>query len=74
MTTEEMKDERYLNNPIDRCFFCKEHLYVDLQEIRVKYPGFEVLNGTNSDDRNDHRPGQKAALAYQVLSPYPIAG
>lgn len=31
--TRELEDERYNENPIDRCFFCKEHLYSDLQSI-----------------------------------------
>lgn len=67
--TQELEDERYKENPIDRCFFCKEHLYTDLQAISEKYPGFPVLNGTNADDYGDYRPGMKAAAKYQVLSP-----
>jgi uncharacterized protein len=67
--TRELEDDRYNENPIDRCFFCKEHLYSDLQGISEKYPGFPVLNGTNSDDYTDYRPGLKAATKYEVLSP-----
>lgn len=69
IVTRELEDERYNENPIDRCFFCKEHLYSDLQGISEKYPGFPVLNGTNSDDYTDYRPGLKAATKYEVLSP-----
>jgi uncharacterized protein len=69
IVTRELEDERYNENPIDRCFFCKEHLYSDLQTICDKYPGFPVLNGTNSDDYGDYRPGLKAATKYEVLSP-----
>lgn len=67
--TKELEDERYNTNPIDRCFFCKDHLYGDLQLIRDRYPGFEVLNGTNRDDYTDYRPGMKAADKYDVFSP-----
>lgn len=67
--TQELKDERYNENPIDRCFFCKDHLYNDLQIIVEKYPGFLVVNGTNSDDTKDYRPGSKAAVKYEVYSP-----
>ncbi len=67
--TRELEDDRYNENPIDRCFFCKEHLYSDLQGISEKYPGFPVLNGTNADDYTDYRPGLKAATKYEVLSP-----
>ncbi len=69
IVTRELDDERYNENPINRCFFCKDHLYNDLQAIRDKYPGYEVLNGTNSDDYGDYRPGMKAADKYEVLSP-----
>ncbi len=72
--TREMEDERYNQNPVDRCFFCKEHLYTDLQKISEKHPGFPVLNGTNADDYTDYRPGMKAATKYEILSPLAECG
>ena len=72
--TQELKDERYNENPVDRCYFCKDHLYTDLQSISEKYPGFPVLNGTNADDHGDYRPGTKAAIEYQVRSPLADCG
>ena len=41
---------------------------------REKFPGFEVLNGTNSDDHGDYRPGMKAADIYRVHSPLAACG
>jgi len=67
--TLELADERYNENPINRCFYCKEHLYQDIKPIREKYPDFLVLNGTNYDDFSDYRPGLKAASQYDVHSP-----
>lgn len=69
ITTQELADERYNQNPINRCFFCKEHLFQDLSNICLKYPGFEVLSGTNADDLGDYRPGLDAAKKFQVQSP-----
>lgn len=69
IVTRELEDERYNKNPIDRCFFCKEHLFQDLTDICKKYPGFEVLSGTNADDLGDYRPGIDAAKKYRVQSP-----
>jgi uncharacterized protein len=74
VVTRELEDERYHSNPVDRCYFCKDHLYTDLQKISEKYPGFPVLNGTNVDDHGDYRPGMKAARKYQVLSPLADCG
>jgi len=67
--TRELEDERYNQNPVDRCYFCKDHLYTDLQTISNKYPGFPVLNGTNADDYGDYRPGMKAAAEYEIRAP-----
>ena len=74
IVTKELEDERYNENPINRCFFCKDHLYRDLQTIRDKYPGFLVLNGTNADDYSDYRPGLKAASDHAVHSPLADCG
>ncbi len=67
--TNELDDERYNENPINRCFFCKEHLFTDLRDFRKKYPGFDVLSGTNYDDLGDYRPGIEAAKKLDVVSP-----
>jgi pyridinium-3,5-biscarboxylic acid mononucleotide sulfurtransferase len=69
IVTKELNDSRYNENPVNRCFFCKDHLYNDLQAIVDKYPDFQVLNGTNIDDHGDYRPGLQAAIQYQVKSP-----
>jgi uncharacterized protein len=69
IVTNEMEDIRYNENPFNRCFFCKDHLYQNLLHIVKKHPGFIVLNGTNIDDHGDYRPGLQAALQYQVKSP-----
>lgn len=67
--TQELTDERYNQNPENRCYFCKEHLFHDLQEVKEKYTEFDVLSGTNYDDLGDYRPGLQAAAKYKVLSP-----
>ena len=67
--TNELQDDRYNENPFNRCFFCKEHLYKDIQPVREKYPDFLILNGTNVDDYGDYRPGLQAANQYHVHSP-----
>ncbi len=67
--TEELSDSNYCQNPINRCFFCKDHLFHDLQELKKEYPGFEILSGTNYDDLGDYRPGIDAAQKNLVVSP-----
>jgi uncharacterized protein len=67
--TDELSDLRYNQNPVNRCFFCKDHLFQDLQKMKADYPGFEVLSGTNFDDLGDYRPGLDAAQKNLVVSP-----
>lgn len=67
--TRELEDENYFSNPANRCFFCKTHLYFDLQKIQEKYPEYAVLNGTNTDDLGDYRPGLQAAKNFEIKSP-----
>jgi len=70
IVTKELEDERYNQNPVNRCYFCKEHLFQDLSIISEKFPGFEVLSGTNADDLGDYRPGLEAAKKYMVQAPF----
>ena len=67
--TNELNDVQYNKNPINRCYFCKDHLFHDLQTIKLEYNGFNVLSGTNYDDLGDYRPGIDAAKKNEVLSP-----
>ena len=67
--TREIDDENYLANPSNRCYFCKSHLYADLEKMADKYPGYALLNGTNRDDLGDYRPGLQAASEHEIRSP-----
>lgn len=67
--TNELEDIQYSQNPINRCFFCKDHLFHDLQEMKKEFAGFEILSGTNFDDLGDYRPGIDAAQKNLVVSP-----
>lgn len=74
ITTKEMENPSYFSNPTNRCYFCKHTLYDELAELRKDYPGWWVLNGTNSDDLGDYRPGLKAADEFEVRSPLSDCG
>ncbi len=67
--TREIDDEAYYSNPFNRCYACKSHLYQDLSKLLERFPGYVALNGTNSDDLGDYRPGLQAADQNAVRSP-----
>ncbi|HYE09927.1 MAG TPA: ATP-dependent sacrificial sulfur transferase LarE [Patescibacteria group bacterium] len=67
--TLELEIAGFADNPPDRCFYCKHELFSKLTEI-AKANGIEyVFDGSNYDDRNDHRPGMRAAKELGVVSP-----
>ena len=71
ITPFEFQDERYLENTIDRCFYCKSNLF---EEIRRNFPDAIILTGANQDDLDDYRPGLKAAADFKVRHPFIEAG
>ena len=69
LETEELSDPSYIHNAPDRCYHCKSELYTRLAGIREQLGVSVVANGANADDKNDYRPGLKAADEYAVQSP-----
>lgn len=70
LDADEFSDERYLQNPSNRCFFCKSNLYQTLSNLSDGV----VMSGTNTDDLSDWRPGLKAAETYNVIHPFVEVG
>ncbi len=69
INTEETADPRYQANPTNRCYFCKTELYTKLSALaRARQIDF-VVDGSNTDDTGDHRPGRTAAQERGVRSP-----
>jgi len=66
----EFEDSNYVSNPVNRCFFCKTHLYSAIAE----HTQGVVLSGTNTDDLGDFRPGLAAATTFHVRHPYVEVG
>lgn len=69
LPTNEFDNPRYRANAGDRCFFCKDTLYRLTRAQLDTLPAEWLLNGTNSDDLGDHRPGLQAAADHHVRSP-----
>ncbi len=72
--THELEDPNYLANPTNRCFYCKTELWSRLVPL-AQARGFAVVcDGTNADDRDEHRPGRAAGEQAGVRSPLAEAG
>ena len=63
---DEVEDADYSANKADRCFHCKSHLYKLLVDL-AKEKGYDkVICGSNFDDKDDFRPGNRAAQVFGV--------
>ena len=65
----ELDVEAFRRNAPDRCFHCKDSLYGQLAGLAAEHAGWQVLDGTNADDLQGHRPGFAAGLKHGVRSP-----
>jgi uncharacterized protein len=67
--TAELERPEYRANPANRCYYCKDELYEQLQQV-ARARGLRVVaDGNNADDRGDYRPGRQAAREHGVRSP-----
>lgn len=67
--THELENPDYAKNDSNRCYFCKSELFDTLEKIRLEVGYDAILDGTNLDDLQDHRPGMKARRERAIRSP-----
>ena len=72
--TEEMDNPEFTSNSPLRCYHCKKELMARLKNIAENRNIGVVIDGQNADDRDDYRPGAKAAAELGVRSPLREAG
>ena len=67
--TDEMSNPQYRANPANRCYHCKTELYSSLKKVAQQENISHILNGINTDDLGDYRPGLDSAREQGVRSP-----
>ena len=72
--THELEDANYASNPSNRCYFCKTELWSVLVPLAAQRGLAVVADGSNADDRLDHRPGARAGAEAGIRSPLQEAG
>ncbi len=72
--SEELEIEGFAENPVNRCYFCKNELFTKVKEVGLQYGISHVLDGCNKDDLGDFRPGMQAAREIGVHSPLKEVG
>ncbi len=72
--SDETSKPQYLANDDDRCYHCKTELYSICERIATERGLAVIVNGLNTDDLSDHRPGNRAADEAGVRSPFTELG
>lgn len=72
--THEFENPDYVKNDKDRCFHCKDELFLRLETFATDRGYAHIIYGVNKDDLGDYRPGQRAAKIHQVEAPLVEAG
>lgn len=66
---EELDDENFKKNPVNRCYYCKSMLFTEIKKLADQHNINVIVEGSNFSDMNDHRPGMIAAREMGVKSP-----
>jgi len=69
LEVDPLKIPGFSDNPPDRCYICKHHLFSRIWELARSEGIAHVADGTNLDDLNDYRPGLLALQELGVRSP-----
>ena len=71
---DELAVAGYAENPTNRCYFCKDSLYV-ICAAEARRLGLRlIVDGVNADDMQDYRPGLAAAAEHRIRHPLVEAG
>ncbi|MDD4366839.1 MAG: ATP-dependent sacrificial sulfur transferase LarE [Eubacteriales bacterium] len=65
---------KFCHNPEDRCYICKKEVFSKLRSTVNDLGYYNLADGTNRDDMDDFRPGQKALTELKIASPLKEAG
>jgi len=74
LRTREWRDPKFRVNPEDRCYHCKLGLFRRMQGLASRRGLPQVAEGSNRDDRDQVRPGQRAVTELGILRPLDQAG
>ncbi len=74
IATSELEHADYTRNDSQRCFHCKDELFLVMEKLCLERGFDAIAYGVNADDVGDFRPGQRAAREHQVVAPLLDAG
>ena len=70
----QLKIEEFVQNNKDRCYHCKKEIFRQLRNIAEENGTEHIIEGSNTDDDGDYRPGMLAVAELGIISPLKICG
>ena len=67
--SEELEIDGFRRNPKNRCYLCKHELFEKILDIAKEHGLAAVVEGSNTDDTGDYRPGLVAVKELGIRSP-----
>lgn len=71
---QELYEAGIIDNPVDRCYRCKKHLFERVCEFAREKGIKRIIEGSNQDDLKQYRPGRKAIKELGIESPLESCG
>lgn len=72
--TDVLCDKKIMENPRNRCYYCKQQIFGQILQAAAADGFTELLDGTNASDQCEDRPGMRALQELKVLSPLRLCG
>lgn len=69
VVTDELADERFSSNPVDRCYWCKRGLIQKLEREAAREGIRHIAVAAQMDDLHDYRPGERAVREAGAVNP-----
>ncbi|MCP5049297.1 MAG: ATP-dependent sacrificial sulfur transferase LarE [bacterium] len=73
-SVSELENENWVNNPVNRCYFCKKEEMDVMKKVAVELGFKHIAFGVNVSDFGEHRPGIQALREGGFVQPLVEAG
>ncbi|MCR4923173.1 MAG: ATP-dependent sacrificial sulfur transferase LarE [Lachnospiraceae bacterium] len=70
----ELEYPDYYENSKDRCYYCKKLIFTKMLKIVKEEGSYTLIEGSNTDDDLDYRPGKRALQELNIKSPLKECG
>jgi pyridinium-3,5-biscarboxylic acid mononucleotide sulfurtransferase len=74
LRSDEMRNQQFVANTPERCYICKRGRFDAMMRLKEALNLSWIADGSNMDDEEDYRPGERAMKELGIRSPLREAG